>query len=177
MCYIRCVSCIRCYVVLCVVCCVVVGCHSVVMVLTWCVGTRTVITLSAGLAFEPTKATEPTIATRIAIRSNQPKQVNRQLPRVLRSLFNAELAFEPTNNATEPTIATRIAIRSNQPKQLNLQLPRVLGSMFSAELALEPTKATEPTIATPTAITCAELAFEPTEATAPTIATRTAITL
>ena len=49
--------------------------------------------------------------------------------------------------------------------------------MFGAELALEPTKATEPAIATPTAITCAELAFLPTEATQPTIAARAAVTL
>ena len=62
-------------------------------------------------------------------------------------------------------------------KQINLQSLRILGSMSSAELALEPTKATEPTIASPTAIMCAELAFEPTEATQPTIAARVAVIL
>ena len=149
------------------------------MVLTWCgyVHAYCDQCVSAGLAFETTKATAHTSGTRIAIRSNQPNQLNRQLPRVLRSLFNAEVAFEPTNNATDPTLATRIAIRSNQPKQINLQSLRVLGSMSSAELALEPTKATEPIIASPTAIMCAELAFEPTEATQPTIAARVAVIL
>ena len=132
-------------VLCCVVCCLVVGCHWVVIVLSWCCHCVVMVLtwcgyghaycdqcVSPGLAFEPTKATAHPSGTRIAIRSNQPKQQNRQLTRVLRSPLNAEVAFEPPNKANYPTLATRIAIRSNHPRQLNRQLPRVLHSLFNA---------------------------------------------
>ena len=77
-------------VLCCVVCCLVVGCHwvviglslcchFVVMVLTWCgyVHAYCDQCVSVGLAFETTKATAHTSGTRIAIRSNQPKHQNR----------------------------------------------------------------------------------------------------